>query len=267
MRVVVKDHGRVRAIGTDRAPMRGAVDPATAQELFDAFLAFDQDETVDVAVFHGSEGAFCAGFDLKTAADGSANAWISQVDIPQDWTDAQAQPIPGPMGPSRLLLTKPVIAAIEGHAVAGGMELAAWCDLRIMAETAVTGVFCRRWGVPLIDGGTIRLPAILGQGRANDAILSGRPIDAAEALGIGFANRVVPAGQTRAAALDYAQNLTRFPQGCMLADHSSARMSGPMLAQALRREWESSTMYFAEGQSGAARFATGKGRGGDFSVI
>ncbi|NRB02217.1 MAG: crotonase/enoyl-CoA hydratase family protein [Rhodobacteraceae bacterium] len=267
MSVSTTDHGRVRLIKTHRAAARGAVDPATARALYDVFLAFDADDRVDVAVFSGSEGAFCAGFDLKTAADGSASDWIDFVDIPPDWEDARATPLPGPMGPSRLLLRKPVIAAIEGHAVAGGMELAAWCDVRIMAETAVTGVFCRRWGVPLIDGGTVRLPAIMGQGRANDGILSGRPIAAEEARSLGFANQVVPEGQAEAAALDYAAALTAFPQGCMLADHAAARLTGPELARGLRREWRSAAMFAVEGQAGAARFAGGKGRGGDFTDI
>jgi enoyl-CoA hydratase len=230
-------------------------------------LAFEADESADVAVLSGADGAFCAGFDLKTAADGSAESWIRDVDLPRDWTDPIGTPLPGPMGPSRLMLSKPVIAAIDGPAVAGGMELALWCDLRVMGEGSVMGIYCRRWGVPLIDGGTIRLPAIVGQGRASDLVLTGRPVEAQEALAMGLANRVVPDGQSLQAALALATELTRFPQGCMRADHLSGRMAPDVLASALRREWASAEMFFAEGQTGAARFAAGKGRSGDFDTI
>ncbi|MEE4347695.1 MAG: enoyl-CoA hydratase-related protein, partial [Paracoccaceae bacterium] len=175
--------------------------------------------------------------------------------------------ISGPMGPSRLMLSKPVIAAVEGPAVAGGMELAAWCDMRVMAEGAVMGIYCRRWGVPLIDGGTFRLPRVVGQGRANDLILTGRPVDPQEAYAMGLADRVVPQGQALAAALDLAQTLTRFPQGCMRADFLSARMPPADLAAALRREWASAAMFAAEGRAGASRFAGGQGRSGRFDDL
>lgn len=267
MQITIRDYGRVRLIATERAAVRGAIDPATARALYDAFLAFDADTGVDVAVFSGSQGAFCAGFDLKAAADNSAEEWIRAVDIPKSWDDAKRDPRPGPMGPSRLILDKPVIAAIEGHAVAGGMELAAWCDLRVMADDAVMGVFCRRWGVPLIDGGTVRLPRLIGQGRANDLILTGRPLGAAQAQSIGLADRVVPPGTAVQAALDLATSLLPFPQGCLRADHLSARLSGPELAAGLVREWRSAEVFFAEGRAGAARFAAGRGRGGDFEDI
>ena len=258
---------RVAVVTIDRPRARNAVDPATARMLYDAFLTLDADADIDVMILTGADGAFCAGFDLKTAADGSAESWIAKVHIPDDWIDPVAQPIPGPMGPSRLMLSKPVIAAIEGPAVAGGMELAAWCDLRVMAQGAVMGVYCRRWGVPLIDGGTVRLPRLVGQGRANDLILTGRPVDAEEAAAMGLADRVVPKGQALAAALKMAHALTRFPQGCMRADHLSARMPPADLAVALRREWASAAMFAAEGRAGATRFSQGQGRSGRFDDL
>ncbi|MBE1284327.1 MAG: crotonase/enoyl-CoA hydratase family protein [Rhodobacteraceae bacterium] len=257
----------ITTITIKRPEVRNCVDPATAQLLFDAFLAFEADEAARVAILTGEGGYFCAGFDLKSAGSGAADAWISGLDIPEDWSDPMSAPLPGPMGPSRLMLTKPVIAAIEGPAVAGGMELAAWCDMRVMAEGAVTGVFCRRWGVPLIDGGTVRLPRILGQGRANDLILTGRPVEAEEAQVMGFADRTCPAGEALAVATALARDLTRFPQACMLADHLSARINPADLAAALRREWRSARAFAAEGRAGAARFAGGKGRSGDFGDI
>ncbi|MDR9483549.1 MAG: crotonase/enoyl-CoA hydratase family protein [Sediminimonas sp.] len=264
MTLEIHDDGRVRVITINRPAQRNAVDPATAQRLFDAFMAFDADDTVDAAVLTGAQGAFCAGFDLNAAADGVARDWIAQVDIPGGWDDAMAQPLPGPMGPSRLMLRKPVIAAVEGHAVAGGLELAAWCDMRVAADDAVFGVFCRRWGVPLIDGGTVRLPRIIGQGRANDMILTGRAVTADEAVAIGLADRRVAPGQALPAALELARDLTRFPQGCMRADHLSARLSPRALAAALTREWASLGTFEQEGIAGAARFAAGAGRSGRF---
>ena len=250
-----------------RSATRNAVDPETARALFDAFLAFEADEAAKVAVLSGEGGAFCAGFDLKSAGSGAADDLFAGLDIPEGWDDPVADPRPGPMGPSRLMLSKPVIAAIEGPAVAGGMELAAWCEMRVMAQGAVTGVFCRRWGVPLIDGGTIRLPRMLGQGRANDLILTGRPVDADEALSLGFANRVCGEGKALETAQALAHDLARFPQACMRADHLSARMTRAELANALRREWRSAAVFAKEGRDGAARFASGKGRGGAFDDI
>ncbi|MCB1339519.1 MAG: crotonase/enoyl-CoA hydratase family protein [Pseudooceanicola sp.] len=267
MTVTVATADRITTVTIDRPAARNAVDPATAQALYDAFRAFEADEEADIAILTGAGGYFCAGFDLKSAASGAASDWIRSVNIPENWTDPVAQPIPGPMGPSRLMLSKPVIAAIEGPAVAGGMELAAWCDLRIMAQGATTGVFCRRWGVPLIDGGTVRLPRILGQGRATDLILTGRAVDADEALTLGFASRTCPQGEALTTAMAIARDLTRFPQGCLRADHLSARMAPQDLAAALRREWRSVLSFGAEGQAGAARFAAGKGRGGDFASL
>jgi len=255
MTIRTERQDRVLVVTIDRPAQRNAVDPATAQALYDAFLAFEADDGLDVAVLTGAGIAFCAGFDLKAAAGGRADAWLRTVDIPEDWTDPVAQPLPGPMGPSRLMLSKPVIAAIEGHAVAGGMELAAWCDMRVASGSAVLGVFCRRWGVPLIDGGTLRLPRIVGQGRANDLILTGRPVGATEAQAMGLADRVCAPGDALDDALALAHSLTRFPQGCMRADHLSARIPAADLAAGLRREWRSARMFQAEGVAGAARFS------------
>ena len=267
MTVKVDRSDRVGVVTISRPQARNAVNPETAQALFDSFMALEADAGIDAMILTGADGAFCAGFDLKTAADGSAVGWIAAVNIPDDWTDPVAQPIPGPMGPSRLMLSKPVVAAIEGPAVAGGMELAAWCDMRVMAQGAIMGVYCRRWGVPLIDGGTFRLPRIVGQGRANDLILTGRPVDTAEASAMGLADRVTQQGQALDAALELATSLTRFPQGCMRADFLSARMPPADLAAALRREWASSAMFAAEGRAGATRFSQGQGRSGRFDDL
>ena len=267
MTVTIHDEGRARVVTIDRPLQRNAVDPATARALFEAFTAFDGDTGVDVAILAGAGGTFCAGFDLKAAAGGAARDWIARVDIPDDWNDAMARPLPGPMGPSRLMLSKPVIAAVEGHAVAGGLELAAWCDMRVAASDAVFGVFCRRWGVPLIDGGTVRLPRIVGQGRANDMILTGRGVPGDEAQAIGLADRLADPGTVLRAALELAHELSRFPQACMRADHLSARLSPRELAAALRREWASLRTFEQEGLQGAARFAGGAGRGGRFDSI
>ncbi|MBR9843367.1 MAG: crotonase/enoyl-CoA hydratase family protein [Rhodobacteraceae bacterium] len=267
MSISVETQGRVRIVTIARPEARDAVNPEVARALFEAFCAFEADEAVDVAILTGAGGHFCAGYDLKAAASDGGAQWLAQVDIPGDWQDAAAESIPGPMGPSRLLLSKPVIAAVEGYAVAGGIELAAWCDMRVVSESATFGVFCRRWGVPLIDGGTVRLPRLLGQGRANDLILTGRPVGAEEAYRMGLADRVVPEGEALAAAMELAESLSRFPQTCMRADFASARVGGKELAQAIRREWASFATFAAEGAAGAARFAAGKGRGGDFGDI
>ena len=267
MSVEIETEGRVRTITIARAQLRNAVDPGTASALYRAFVAFEADEAADVAVLTGADATFCAGFDLKAAASGAADDWLADLDIPDGWDDPVGAPIPGPMGPTRLMLSKPVIAAIEGHAVAGGMELAAWCDMRVMARGAVAGIYCRRWGVPLIDGGTVRLPRILGQGRASDLILTGRPVEADEALALGFANRVCAPGAALDVARGIARDLVRFPQACMLADHLSGRMAPQDLAAGLRREWVSAAAFADEGRAGAARFAAGRGRAGDFSDI
>ncbi|MBV1934748.1 MAG: crotonase/enoyl-CoA hydratase family protein, partial [Parvibaculaceae bacterium] len=192
---IIKD-GPVTIIVLNRLQVRNAVDRATATQLAEAFLAFEKDDDASVAVFHGANGTFCAGADLKSVAAGEGN----QVDVPQTGEGFNRLAVDGPMGPSRMLLSKPVVASIAGHAVAGGLELALWCDLRVVEEDAVMGVFCRRWGVPLIDGGTVRLPRLIGHSRAMDLILTGRAVEADEAVSRGLANRVVPKGGGLAAA-------------------------------------------------------------------
>ncbi len=265
--VEVRQRDGVMTISICRPDMRNAVGPDTARALYAAFLRFEADETAQVAVLTGKDGYFCAGFDLKSAGGGASDEWLASLDIEADWRDPVVDPRPGPMGPSRLMLSKPVIAAIEGPAVAGGMELAAWCNMRVMAEDAFAGIYCRRWGVPLIDGGTVRLPQILGQGRANDLILTGRTLPAQEAYAFGFADRLAPSGEALDMAQALAQDLTRFPQACMRADHLSAQLPSQDLAAALRREWRSAKTFLAEGRDGAQRFAEGLGRSGDFSHI
>eukprot|EP00002_Diphylleia_rotans_P020501 TRINITY_DN3975_c0_g1_i1.p1 TRINITY_DN3975_c0_g1~~TRINITY_DN3975_c0_g1_i1.p1 ORF type:complete len:238 (-),score=53.88 TRINITY_DN3975_c0_g1_i1:418-1131(-) len=209
--VLVEKVQCVAVVMINRPDVRNCVNRPTADALSQAFRDFENDASLRVAVLHGAEGNFCAGADLKAVASGDLNV-VNRVDIDGD----------GPMGPSRMFLSKPVIAAIEGYAVAGGLELAAWADLRVVSSDAIMGVFCRRWGVPLIDGGTVRLPRIIGFGRAMDLILTGRPIDANEALSMGFANRVVPKGQAKQTAIELALQISSFPQQCMLADRHSA---------------------------------------------
>jgi enoyl-CoA hydratase len=240
----------------NRPEARNAVDRPTADALVDAFRAFDGDDGLSVAVLTGAGGTFCAGADLKAVASGDSER-VNRLDPEGD----------GPMGPSRLALTKPVIAAVEGYAVAGGLELALWCDLRVAASDAVFGVFSRRWGVPLIDGGTVRLPRLIGQSRALDMLLTGRPVGAPEALEWGLANRLAAPGESLSAALELAAELARFPQRCLRADRAS------LLAQwsleetgAMKREFTGGVDVIASGetQSGAGRFAAGRGRGGSF---
>ena len=254
MSVLVEPNGPVVTITIDRPERRNAVDPATAQELREAFDAFEADEAAQIAVLTGAGGHFCAGFDLKAFAEAGGKY------------DPLGE---GPMGPTRHLLSKPVLAAIEGYAVAGGMELALWCDMRIASETATFGIFCRRWGVPLVDGGTVRLPRIVGQGRALDLILTGRPVGAREALAIGLANRIVPAGEARAAAQALAAEIARFPALCMRTDRVSAYAGWDApLGRALQAEAIAGAAPLAEGaREGAARFASGRGRSGDFDEI
>jgi len=263
----VETRGRVRLVRLDRPAARNAVDPALARALFDAFRAVGDDPEIDAAVLAGAGGAFCAGFDLKAATRPEGAGWIASLDIPADWTDPVARPLPGPMGPTRLVLSKPVIAAIEGPAVAGGLELALWCDLRVAARDAVLGVYCRRWGVPLIDGGTVRLPQVVGQGRAADLILTGRGVAGPEALAMGLVDRLVDPGAALEAALDLAQGLGRFPQATMRADLTSSRMPPAELAARLRREWAGGMRVLADGLAGAGRFAAGHGRGGRFDDL
>ncbi len=237
----------------DRPQRRNAVDRDTAEALAEAFEAFEHDDDLHAAVLWGDHGTFCAGADLHAVAAGTPNR------LEPDGH--------GPLGPTRLQLRKPVIAAVSGHAVAGGLELALWCDLRVVEETAVLGVFCRRFGVPLIDGGTVRLPAIVGLGRALDLILTGRPVEAPEALRIGLADRVVPAGRARAEAEALARTIAAFPQTCLRSDRASVYASlGLPLADALRVEFEHGRAALASPEllEGARAFEEGKGRGGSF---
>ena len=266
MTLTVERAGPVTTIVRNRIEARNAMDPASAEALTKAFLAFDRDETQSVAVLWGAGGAFCAGFDLKVAAShlGQKNP-MAALDFP-----AGEGAVPrGPMGPTRLQLSKPVIAAVAGPAVAGGMELALWCDLRVMEASAYMGVYCRRWGVPLIDGGTVRLPRIVGRGTALDIILTGRKVPADECRRIGLCERLVPDGESRAAAEALAHEIARFPQGCMRADRSSVFLQeGLSELDGLKSEWAcSSGMVEREGAAGAVRFSSGKGRHGDFGSI
>ena len=265
MPVTIEKSGPVWTVILHRPDARNAVNPEHADALFAAFDAFDKDASASVAVFWGAGGAFCAGYDLKYAAQQAAVTGPLALDFPSDGGPAPR----GPMGPPRMELSKPVIAAIEGPAVAGGMELALWCDCRVMAETAYMGVYCRRWGVPLIDGGTVRLPRLVGQGRALDIIMSGRKVDADEAHRIGLAERLAPAGHARRVAEEMAHDIARFPQACMRADRRSVALArGTNTRTGLEREWANSRDIVAlEGRAGAARFAAGKGRAGDFGEI
>ena len=268
MPVRVERSGRLLTVVLSRAEVRNAIDPDHAEALYEAFVAFDADETADVAVLWGEGGAFCAGADLKSlAVRGIATAdnasTHKSLEFPKD-----GSPVPrGAMGPSRLMLSKPVIAAIEGPAVAGGMELALWADCRVMAEKAYMGVYNRRWGIPLSDGCTVRLPRLVGRGRALEIIMTGRKVDAEECLRIGLCEMAVPDGQARQAAEEMAHQIARFPQICMRTDRRSVYLQHglPELA-ALESEWTNCFGVFkAEGAAGAARFAIGTGRHGDFS--
>ncbi len=245
----VERSGAVVTVVMNRPQARNAVNAAAAAELVDAFTDFDADDSAAVAVLWGDGGTFCAGADLKAFGTPEMN---------------KLQPDgPGPMGPTRMTLSKPVIAAVSGHAVAGGLELALWCDLRVAEEDAVFGVFCRRWGVPLIDGGTVRLPRLIGQSRALDLILTGRAVGAAEALDIGLANRVVPTGTARERAEELAAELAELPQQCLRADRLSALHQWGMPEEsAMAAEFTSIERVAAESMAGAQRFAGGAGRHG-----
>lgn len=252
--VRIERQGPVTVVTIDRPERRNAVDRETAAALADAFRAFDRDDETAVAVLTGAGGTFCAGADLRSFAEGRGN----RVEADGD----------GPMGPTRLTLSKPVIAAVAGYAVAGGLELACWCDLRIAEEDAVFGVFCRRWGVPLIDGGTVRLPRIVGRSRALDMILTGRPVGAEEAKEMGLANRVVPAGAALEAAIALAQDIARFPQATLRSDRRSMYESENLpLEAAMTAEFTLGATNLEEGRAGAARFSAGLGRAGDFDDI
>jgi enoyl-CoA hydratase len=243
--------GPVLVVTIDRPERRNAVDRSTADELLTTFEAFDADPGAAVAVLTGAGGTFCAGADLQAIASGTGN----RVELDG----------PGPMGPTRLALSKPVIAAVEGHAVAGGLELAAWCDLRVVAEDAVFGVFCRRFGVPLVDGGTVRLPRIVGHGRAMDLILTGRAVGATEALEMGLANRVVPTGTALESAVAWATELAALPQVCLRNDRLSALAQWDLSvndALLIETRFGLESLSSGEALEGAARFAGGAGRGG-----
>jgi enoyl-CoA hydratase len=249
--VRVERDGPVLTVLLSRPERRNAVDGATAQALAEAFRSFDSSEDALVAVLHGEGGMFCAGADLKAAGGPEGNRVAEDGD--------------GPMGPTRMRLSKPVIAAVEGHAVAGGLELALWCDLRVAAAGAVFGVFCRRWGVPLIDGGTVRLPRLIGASRAMDMVLTGRPVEAEEALSIGLVNRVVESGGARAGAEELAHELARFPQTCMREDRLSLLESfGFSEEEAMADELRHGMRSLAEVQAGLERFRSGAGRHGSF---
>lgn len=253
MLVLTEKKGPVTTIIINRPEVRNAVDRPTAEALAEAFREFEADKDARVAVLTGAEGCFCAGADLKGLGEGRANRMEEDGD--------------GPMGPTRMWLDKPVIAAVAGYAVAGGLEIALWCDMRVVEQDAVFGVFCRRWGVPLIDGGTIRLTRLIGQSHALDMILTGRPVEAGEALRMGLANRVVEPGRSLAEAEILATEISRFPQQCMLSDRRSAYEQWELSIQAaLRNEFRLglTTIQSGETLEGAARFSKGAGRHGAF---
>ena len=260
VRVVRED--AVTTVIIDRPEVRNAIDRPAADALVKAFVAFEHDERARVAVLWGAGGTFSSGADLKAVARGRGNTLQEPSGALLDGA--------APMGPTRLVLSKPVIAAVSGYAVAGGLELACWCDLRVMEEDATFGVFCRRWGVPLIDGGTVRLPRLIGQSRALDMILTGRGVGAQEALSFGLANRVVPKGESRAEAEKIAAAIASMPQTCMREDRKSVYEQFDCdLAEALANEYAHGERTLASGEprEGAARFASGKGRGGNFGNI
>ena len=254
--VRTEKHGDLLVITIDRPEVRNAIDYDTAHALTDAFRSFDTDKQRLACVLTGADRQFCAGADLKAVAAGRGNRVTLEGD--------------GPLGPTRMTLSKPVIAAVEGYAVAGGLELALWCDLRVAARTAVFGVYCRRWGVPLVDGGTIRLPRLIGQSHAMDMILTGRGVDGEEALRMGLANRITDAGEALHGAVALAETLTKFPQRCLRSDRRSVLMQwGKPMHEALQQEAMLGRDVIKSGETvhGATRFNEGAGRHGDFSDI
>ncbi|OGA55465.1 MAG: enoyl-CoA hydratase [Betaproteobacteria bacterium RIFCSPLOWO2_12_FULL_65_14] len=255
MTVRIEKQGRVWTVIHSRPEARNAMDPESAEALLEAFQRFDADADAAVAVLWGEGGAFCAGFDLKYASSLKGGE-LDKLER-------------GPMGPTRLELDKPVIAAIAGPAVAGGFELALWCDVRVMEQSAYFGVYCRRFGVPLVDGGTVRLPRIVGMGRALELILTGRKLPADEALRVGACEHVVPGGSARQFAEAMAHEIARFPQGCLRADRRSVYLQqGLPLREAMGEEWRNGApVLAAEALEGAKRFTSGKGRHGDFGNI
>lgn len=257
-RVETSNEGHVRIISLNGPASRNAVSPGTARALYQAFTAFAADPSARVAVLYGKGGHFCSGFDLKALADGEADRWLDELHFGTDQT-----PPLGPMGPTRMTPGKPVIAAVAGCAVAGGMELALWCDLRVMEASAYMGVFCRRWGVPLIDGGTVRLPRLVGQGRALELILTGRRIDSRECMDIGLCEHRVEDGASLDFAVGLARSLSRLPQACLRADLDSVRRgSGSDDPSALEAEFRRGIHVLSEARQGATRFAAGAGRHG-----
>jgi enoyl-CoA hydratase len=252
MSVLVEKNGPVTTVVLSRPEVRNAVDRSTAAALANAFREFDRDDNARVGVLFGDNGTFCAGADLKAIAAGNHNRTETTGD--------------GPMGPSRMILSKPVVAAISGYAVAGGLELALWCDLRVMEEDAVLGVFCRRWGIPLIDGGTVRLPRLIGLSRALDLVLTGRPVSASEALNIGLVHRVVPKGTVRESAEGLAREIAEFPQVCMRGDRLSAYEQFDLrFEKAMANEFKHGLSALQqETSAGAKQFAGGAGRHGSF---
>ncbi len=256
MSVSIERNGPITTVILSRPDVRNAVNRPTAEALADAFRAFDADETAKVGVLFGDHGNFCAGADLKAIASGDR---VNRIEPSGD----------GPMGPSRMVLSKPVIAAIAGYALAGGLELAMWCDLRVVEENAIMGGFCRRWGVPLIDGGTVRLPRLIGMSKALDLILTGRPVNAKEALDMGLANRIVPEGQARVEAERLAREIAAFPEVCMRGDRMSAYEQWELsLEEAMANEFRHGEKSLAEGAlEGALEFTHGAGRHGSFEEI
>ena len=270
MTVRIEKKGPVWTVIHDRPEARNAMDPASADALTAAFLEFDRDQAARVAVLYGEGGAFCAGWDLKFVSTLDQTYPLGELDIPVAAPRGNGGEIPrGPLGPSRLELDKPVIAAVAGPAVAGGMELALWCDFRVMQQDAYFGVYCRRWGVPLIDGGTVRLPRIVGQGRALEIILTGRKVPADECLRIGLCEYLVPNGEVRAKAEELARDIAAFPPVCVRVDRRSAlRSHGLSVRDALIQEWYNGREALVkDGTAGAARFKDGLGRHGDFGRI
>jgi len=270
MAVRIEKNDTVWTVIHDRPEARNAMDPASAEALTAAFLEFDADKSASVAVFYGAGGSFCAGWDLKYVSTLDPDYPLGELDIPPAKPRGNGGEIPrGPLGPSRLELDKPVIAAIEGPAVAGGMELGLWCDFRVMAEGSYFGVYCRRWGVPLIDGGTVRLPRIVGPGRALEIILTGRQVPAEECLRIGLCEYLTPKGRAREKAEALAHEIARFPQVCVRVDRrSTIKSHGLSVRDALIQEWYNGReAVIKDGVAGASRFRNGLGRHGDFGKI
>ena len=269
MTVTIDKNGPVWTVIHDRPEARNAMDPDSADALCAAFEAFDADDDACAAVLWGKGGAFCAGWDLKFASTlGDPQAWRRGVDA-LNFPIGAAPPPRGPLGPTRLELNKPVIAAVEGPAVAGGMELALWADIRVMAEDAYMGVYCRRWGITLMDGGTVRLPRLVGQGRALEIALTGRKVPAEECERLGLAERIVPPGEARAAAEALAAEIARFPQEAVRAARRSIiETRGLPVREALKLEWANGLDPIRnQGVAGAGRFAGGVGRHGDFTAL